>query len=396
MKEQRFDVVVIGGGPSGSTIALRMAKAGWKTAIVEKESFPRRKVCGEFISATNAAILNRLGIAERTRQVAGAPISSVALYTGERILSSAMPRISDTPASCGFAVGRDKLDTYMIDEVRVAGGVVFQPAKVTAIEPAKRIVKVEDAEGIHAVLKAPVLVAAHGSWGVLKLPSFPAAKKPHQSDMFGFKAHFTAANLKQGLMPMFVFPGGYGGLVETDGGRVSFSACIRRDRLAAIRNSYGDGKASAGEIFIAYLIHNLRGIREVLGNATVDCKILTVGPIRPGIRQTFADGIFRVGNAAGEAHPIIAEGISLAIQSSWLLSDALLSVGQNGDVDTVAKCYRRQWLKSFEKRIRFSFLLARLAMSRRAALLLSPVIQAFPQLISYGASLSGKARVVVR
>ncbi|HTT07381.1 MAG TPA: FAD-dependent oxidoreductase, partial [Gammaproteobacteria bacterium] len=57
-----YDAVVIGGGPAGSTAALRLVLAGWTVALVEKSSFPRRKVCGEFISATTLPLLRALGV----------------------------------------------------------------------------------------------------------------------------------------------------------------------------------------------------------------------------------------------------------------------------------------------------------------------------------------------
>ncbi len=58
----RYDAIVIGAGPAGSTAAIELARQGRSVAIVEKASFPRRKVCGEFLSATTVPILHHLGI----------------------------------------------------------------------------------------------------------------------------------------------------------------------------------------------------------------------------------------------------------------------------------------------------------------------------------------------
>ncbi|TIW31777.1 MAG: FAD-dependent oxidoreductase, partial [Mesorhizobium sp.] len=55
------DAIVIGAGPAGTSIALALARRGWGVAIVEKNMFPRRKVCGEYISASNLTLLDRLG-----------------------------------------------------------------------------------------------------------------------------------------------------------------------------------------------------------------------------------------------------------------------------------------------------------------------------------------------
>ena len=53
-----FDAIVLGGGPGGATAGLLLARAGWSVAVIEKALFPRRKVCGEYISATNLPLLS--------------------------------------------------------------------------------------------------------------------------------------------------------------------------------------------------------------------------------------------------------------------------------------------------------------------------------------------------
>ena len=68
--------------------------------------------------------------------------------------------------------------------------------------------------------------------------------------------------LPPGLMPLLAFPGGYGGLVESDNGRTSLSCCIRRDALASVRTRHG-GKA--GEAVLAHILGPPRGVREALG-----------------------------------------------------------------------------------------------------------------------------------
>src|SRR5947209_11996740 len=66
-----FDAVVIGGGPGGSTTAVLLARAGWSVALIERKAFPRRKLCGEYLSATNQPLFDRLGIAEEFQDQAG-------------------------------------------------------------------------------------------------------------------------------------------------------------------------------------------------------------------------------------------------------------------------------------------------------------------------------------
>ena len=116
-----------------------------------------------------------------------------------------------------------------------------------------------------------------------------------------------------------------------------------------------------------------------------------IGRRRPG----FADGVFRVGNLAGEAHPVVAEGISMALQSAWLLSRRLIAAGGNQAAVDVARAYQADWNASFALRIRAAALFAGLAMRPAAVGLLIPALRAFPGAITLGAYLSGKSKVVV-
>src|SRR4029079_16760183 len=92
-------------------------------------------------------------------------------------------------------------------------------------------------------LAAPVVIAAHGSWEPGKLPS-QLDKINRPADLLGFKAHFINAALPTDLMPLLAFPGGYGGMVWSDHGRLSISCCVRRDVLVKARRTYGDVTAA--------------------------------------------------------------------------------------------------------------------------------------------------------
>ena len=81
---ERFDAVVIGGGPAGSTSALLLARAGWSVALLERKPFPRRKVCGEYLSATNLPLFDALGLGAIFRDLAGPPVTRVGVFARSR------------------------------------------------------------------------------------------------------------------------------------------------------------------------------------------------------------------------------------------------------------------------------------------------------------------------
>src|SRR5262245_39726256 len=104
----RYDAIVVGGGVAGGTAAILLAAAGWSVALVEKKTFPRRKVCGECIAAPNLALLDALGVGAEFAEVAGPPLTRVGLYVGEETLSANLPRLDGAGPGWARALGRER------------------------------------------------------------------------------------------------------------------------------------------------------------------------------------------------------------------------------------------------------------------------------------------------
>lgn len=388
-----FDALVIGAGPAGATAALMLARAGWSVAVIEKSVFPRRKVCGEFISATSLPLLHDLGVAHAFLAQAGPEVRRLGLFARETVLSAAMPAAE----GWGRALGRERLDVFLLDAAMRAGATRFQPWTVAEIRregdgfactiAAKDVVK---------ELTARIVIAANGSWERSPLPLAQEASHT-PSDLLAFKAHFLESTLPDDMMPLLVFPGGYGGLVHSDGGRVTLSCCIRRDELRRQRE-FANGSKAADAVLRHILAHSA-GARRALKGARRDGAWLSAGPIRPGIRPRYAGNVFFAGNSAGEAHPIVAEGISMAMQSAWLLCQSLIEdqdrASMPGKLADIGSAYAEAWQQSFALRIRAAAAFAQLAVRPRATTAALPLLERFPSMLTWGARLSGKTSQVI-
>jgi len=350
----RVDVLITGGGPAGATAALLLARAGHSVVVVEKARFPRRKVCGEFIAASGIEFLRTLGFGAELDAAAGPEVRTIALWSGNSTLEARMPAWH-AAAPYPRAVARELLDTWLLDQARRHGAVVVD--KVT--------------EEIHANAR----IDASGSWH----------KGAEASELLGFKAHLRGVAMPPGTIALIPFTGGYAGLVESGAGRATLACCVRRASLQKLR----EGGTPAGEALLAHMLSRSDPLARALRGATREGAWLAAGPLRPGIRSLYRDGAFAVGNAAGETHPIVGEGIAMAMRSAALLCEPLsAALKSGGSVTEVARAYTLAWWRAFGVRVPASLLFARIAMNPAA---MQRVSRFAPRLLTFAAAVSGKA-----
>ncbi len=395
-----FDAIVIGAGPAGCGAAILLAEAGWRVALVEKQVYPRRKVCGECISATNLPILEALGIGPQLSRFGGHPLRHVALVSGAHIVRAPLPAYEDGAHPWGLALAREHLDTLLLEQAARRGVSVFQPWQVYAIDGvagnhACRLRHTNRRE--ECELPAALVVDAHGSWEppVAGSGGATAGAAHGPSDLFGFKANFRHASLEHDLLPVLAFPGGYGGMVVAGEATATFACCLRRDALARARARFPGVKAA--EAAFAWVREHAPATERLLGEAVQCGGWLAAGPIRPGVRVSSRDDtVFRIGNAAGEAHPIIGEGIGMALQSAVLLAEILVRrqahrAGAPSHQGARSE-YAASWRRRFGRRIRMSALYAHLAMRPQVFGAVLPALGRHPALLTGFARWCGKVR----
>ena len=395
--QTNFDAIIIGAGPAGSTAAILLARAGWSVALVEKQCFPRRKVCGECIAASNFPLLEALGIGERFLAIAGPELRKLALVQGNYITVAELPEYLIKKYAWGRALGRETLDTLLLEAARRVGACILQPWSVQSVsgEIGNWHCEVKALDRVKtSTLSAPVLIDAHGSWEALPAdrPYRQLIRRP--SDLFAFKANFSNVLLEEGLLSVLSFKGGYGGMVVADNGLTTVAGCIRRDRLEEERQVLP--KIRAGFVVEALLKRECKGVRDALQIASIEGSWLAAGPLNLGNRLHSTDTVFRIGNAAGEIHPIIGEGMSMALQSAWLLVSQLLKANGGTKVlsanwqRNVQSHYVRQWQQHFKPRLRVATAFAHLAMHPAYSKPCMLMAHMWPEILTQGAKWAGK------
>jgi 2-polyprenyl-6-methoxyphenol hydroxylase-like FAD-dependent oxidoreductase len=400
MRRPDTDVLIIGAGPAGASVAVRLARLGWRVTLVEQASFPRQKVCGECLGPASLELLDELGVGPKVSELAGPAIRQVAWMARDRTVVADMPACLDGRHAYGRAIGRDCLDLLLLEHARSQGVDIVQPAKVRRVSgaPGDFDCVYEHARGTQHRLRAAVVIDAHGSWE--RGPECHAAEhdrggnlQPRPADLLAFKATFQGATLASGVLPVLCLPGGYGGMVVSDRGRTTIACCIRRTTLRQQREQARG--ASAGDVVEAYLRSSCGGVADVLRTAHREDTWHAVGPLRTGFHPRSVCGIARIGNAAAEAHPLIGEGICMALQSAAILGKLCGHRPKDlraAYIVDVQRTHAATCRKEFLGRMRLAQLYARVAMQPSLANAAAIVMQTWPGTLTAGAELAGKAR----
>ncbi|MCG8609826.1 MAG: FAD-dependent oxidoreductase [Pseudomonadales bacterium] len=170
MDNSEYDIVVIGGGPAGSTIARQLARYGYRVCLLEKSRFPRNKV-GESLPPGILPVLDSIGLRSRIENAGFLRPSRARV-----VWSAGTDELRNQAGEPGFQVCRAKYDAILLDEAVQCGVQVMQPVQIESIT------KLEEnhwmvtfsLEGTHhrdskrSELRARFLVDASGKKGVLK------------------------------------------------------------------------------------------------------------------------------------------------------------------------------------------------------------------------------------
>lgn len=359
---RRFDLVVIGGGPGGAAIASLAAGSGIRTLVLEKDRFPRDKVCGEFVSAEGCAVLDRLGVLRDVLARGARPMRACLLADAKgRSVEAPLP---DLPGAgrTAYGISRAVLDEVLLRRAEGRGAIVREGT--TAVEPvldAGRVTGItirpaDDADRIETI-GATLVLAADGRRSMLQRALRPSIGDPaatSRRSWFGFKAHFPdrTAGL-DGRIELYVFDGGYAGLGPIEDGKLDLALIARVDALRA------SGK-DPQRLFEERMLRNPLLAARLRGEPPCS-PWKSIGPLRFNVRTPAAQGAMFLGDAAGTIDPFSGEGISNALKGAELALPFVIQAVTAGGLDPASeRAWTSTWRRAFAPVTRRARLLGRI------------------------------------
>jgi menaquinone-9 beta-reductase len=287
-----FDVAIIGGGPAGTAAAITAADLGFSVLLLEAGSFPRHKVCGEFVSAEALSLLTSL---LRTDDLVASAhrISIARVFLDDHVLS-----LPVRPAAA--SISRHDLDHALWNAASHRGVVARERSRVKQVRSTDDSYAIE-LEG-EEVLARSVINAA-GRWSNLH-----NEKRQNEEEWIGLKGHFTEARAST-YCDLYFFPGGYCGVLALDDGTVNAAAMVKPDVARSLKA-------------ILSLNPGLQARSDSWEPVTMP---VSTAPLFFRPAQTSEDGMILAGDAAAFIDPFAGDGISMALHSGRLAAWALAS-----------------------------------------------------------------------
>ena len=331
MEADITDVAIIGAGPAGSTLAALLAARGVGVAVYDRDTFPRDKLCGEFLSYDALPVLAPLGVLDEIDR-AGAPrIERCRVVGSKRTYEFAFPHAAR-------GVSRFYLDDLLYRTAQQRGARI-----VTAT--------------VDALPDAKIIAGAWGRWGRFDQQLGRAFVRDRSHRNFGFKRHYGNRQQATGnVIELYSFRRGYLGVNAVEGGITNICGLVHASRLTGHK-----GKWDA-------FIETIRSEEPQLDalyaqHEPAQNHYLSSEPVIFRARSAVEGGVFMIGDASGVIDPLTGNGMAMAIQSALLLAPRILRLLENPS--------QRRAIEDEYRDAHRAMFTSRIAWSRRVAMLLS-------------------------
>ncbi|MDR5709656.1 MAG: NAD(P)/FAD-dependent oxidoreductase [Armatimonadota bacterium] len=295
------DVLVVGAGPAGSSLAIRLRRGGWRVGVLDRARFPRQKPCGEYLNPGAVRALARLGLGAQV-EAAGVRIPGI-LLTGPDGTSVWAPFSS----GFGLLLPRVRLDHLLVQEAVRAGTELLEGVRVDTVVPGSPPVVLARAEGHALRLRARLVVGADGLRSAVARSLHRLRPPAYAYTTVG--ASFEGLGCDHPRGDLHVGPEWYVGAALYGGGVGNVVAALPPRMMREVRDPHAAFARACARLPV--LCHLMRKARPTT-------PFVCVGPLGFAARRAWAPGVLLVGDAAGTVDPMTGQGVYLALRSAEL------------------------------------------------------------------------------
>lgn len=362
MRINETDVLVIGGGLAGLTCAIHIAKAHNRVLLIEKNEYPKHKVCGEYVSNEVLPYLTFLGF--NPFEFGAKRISKFELTThNNKSIKTRLPL-------GGFGMSRYQMDFQLYRLALEHHVEVIQDTVVDVLfEENSFYVKTKS----NVSIQSNIVIGAFGKRSNLDVQlgrDFIKKKSPY----LGVKTHIIG-EFPEDKVALHNFKGGYCGVSKVENNHINLCYITA---LSAFKK-FKDINAFQEEV----LFKN-EALNSIIKNQRpVFDKPITISQISFETKQPVENHILMCGDTAGMIHPLCGNGMAMAIRSAQLASELIIDYLQ-GKIETrnaLEQQYTKKWNSTFNLRLKVGHGIAYLFRQEWLAPKLLSILIAFPSLL---------------
>jgi geranylgeranyl reductase family protein len=337
---ERWDLIVVGAGPGGSSTAYYAARAGLNVLLLDRQEFPRDKPCGDGLMPHAAEEVSLMGLGEWLNEPAHGKFSGFSIYTQTALLRQKVPPTFHGPH--GYVIPREETDARLMERAKEVGATLRTRVRATELlrSPAGSVTGVEAVAVGHGGeplrFEAPLVVAADGIGGFAG-----EGMKAHQNSVARRQYFRGVAGPNKEDLHVFITKdmnehgAGYGWVFYFGDGRANVGAGVSTKTLARSGRNLKD-------FYDRFLEEPV--MADWLEGAEPEGPAMSWS-LKMGMwgAKRHAQGLMSVGDAASMIHPISGEGVGYAIESGRLAASWAHEARSLGDYSaSVLKGYATQ------------------------------------------------------
>ncbi len=337
-----WDVLVIGAGSAGLLAAIAAASAGARVLLVDRERFPRTKVCGGCVNRAALATLGQFDLENLPEQLGGVGLHAFDLAAGGRRARMRLPS--------GWAISRRTLDAGLVVEASHRGAIFADGWRARIVRPGQaeltatgtsNAAEIDSPPASRTVetVEAAVIVAADGLQG----GALPEPADVRSGGRVGLGALVSAegTGYPPGVIHMACGRDGYVGLTRVEGGMLNVAAAIDPQAI----------KAFGGPQSIVERIIDEAGLPRTLGlDGQTPLRWRGVPPMSRRRRKLWSERLLIVGDAAGYVEPFTGEGMAWAMAGGAIVGKLAAEAGRVGWSDALGQTWQRLHARNIGRR----------------------------------------------